>query len=114
MTTRHSVTLASMFGVLMMCVTIAWASGNGATIGTTVPDGVADELRAGGNCDYLFTTDNEHPVYCVDVGGQTWVCCYAQIPNSFSSTGGNDGKDTNDCGSAWCCSTYTGEGDCSS
>lgn len=104
MTTRNVAKMTGLFSAMLMCASIAWAS-SGTTIGTLVPESVANELRGG--CEYSFTFSTTFPVYCT--GGS----CSTQRPNEFTESGGSKGLNENkSCGSDTDCGTYQGSGDC--
>ena len=109
MTKGDAIRMTGLFSVMLMCLGIAWASGNATTIRTSVPDGVADGLRAGA-CNNLFTTDNAHPIYC---GGNFVGCNGNQMPNTVQTGTGNSGSQAANCGTGQrCTQTYTQAADC--
>jgi hypothetical protein len=108
MTTRDVVRIGGLFALMLACLSVAWASSNN-TVGTPVPDCIAQQLE-GGACNNKFETDNANPVYC----GRNYVGCNGnQMPNSSTTGEGNSGSEDGNCGTgSRCQQTYTKAADC--
>jgi hypothetical protein len=102
MAKREFVKMTGLFSVMLMCLSVALANGN-TSIGTSVPDSVADQMRGGASHNDHFKSDPRQ--FCE--GG---VC--SKAINSYDSEGGTAGHTSDNCGPLVSCHDYTKEEGC--
>ena len=81
--------MGSLFGVALLCMSIGLAADS---IGTSVPDSVATELKGGG-CNNKFHYPAANPTWCQGGTG----CNGQQIPDETVGEG-NSGSQESNCG----------------